>query len=268
MPDLTGKTALVTGASRGIGRAVALGLARSGADVAVLSRSAEPLESLAEEIRALGRRSVVLPCDVTDREAVARSVAAVLAEFGTLDILVNNAGGASHYGPFLELRSEDWDDVIDLNLRSVVAFSTAVGRVMVERGQGSIVTVAAASGISGYPMLSHYSASKAAVIHLTKTVASEWAANGVRINAVAPGWIETDLTSSLVDNPALGDSVISGVPAGRWGTADEVVGAVVFLASDDSSFITGSTLAIDGGLTAQAGGPAVLGLLPLGRVAS
>lgn len=265
---LSGRTALVTGASRGIGRSIALGYARAGADVAILARSTCALEELAEEIEAFGRRALILTCDVADQQQTSRAVSRALAELGQIDILVNNAGGFEYAGPFVDLEPEDWTTVMRLNFSSVVHLCRELGWHFVRRGSGSVINVSSIAGVGGVPMLSAYAAAKAAILSLSRTLAAEWATHGVRVNALVPGWISTELTKTFAGDPAASAGLLSAVPAGRWGTPDDVVGAAVFLASDASRLVTGSCLTVDGGTTAFVGGPAMLRLLDLGRIAA
>jgi NAD(P)-dependent dehydrogenase (short-subunit alcohol dehydrogenase family) len=268
MFSLSGKNALITGASRGIGRAIALGYAEAGADVALVARSTGALDALASEIEALGRRALILTCDVTEPDEVREAVATALKSFGQIDILVNNAGGFDYVGPFLELKPDDWANVMRLNFDSVVQLCQELGQHFVDRGSGSVVNISSIAGVGGVPMLATYATSKAAVLSLSRTLAAEWASHGVRVNALTPGWITTDLTKTFAENPQASAGLLSAVPAGRWGTPDDVVGAAVFLASDASRLVTGSCLVVDGGATAYVGGPTMLQLLGLGRIAS
>jgi NAD(P)-dependent dehydrogenase (short-subunit alcohol dehydrogenase family) len=251
MTDLTGKTALVTGASRGIGRAIAVGLARAGADVALSARDEALLAEVRGEVEALGRRAVVLPADVTDADACAQLAADAIAGLGGLDVLVNNAGGSSYMGPFTELRFRGWEKVMRLNVDSIVHLSQAVGRHMLERRSGSVINVASVAGLKGTPELVPYGASKAAVISITKSLALEWGPSGVRVNALCPGWTRTDLNAPLWGDEALAAHMVSTTGLKRWAEAEEMVGPTVFLASDASSFVTGQALAVDGGETAS-----------------
>jgi 2-deoxy-D-gluconate 3-dehydrogenase len=250
MTDLSGKTALVTGASRGIGRAIAVGLARAGADVALSARDEALLAEVRAEVEALGRTAVVLPADVTDADACKGLAADAIAGLGHLDVLVNNAGGSSYMGPFTELRFSGWEKVMRLNVDSIVHLSQAVGRHMLERGTGSVINVASVAGLKGTPELVPYGASKAAVISITKSLALEWGPSGVRVNALCPGWTKTDLNAPLWQDEALAAHMVSTTGMKRWGEAEEMVGPTVFLASDASSFVTGQALAVDGGETA------------------
>ena len=247
--DLAGKTALVTGASRGIGRSIALAYAAAGADVALLARSAERLEEVASEVGALGRSAVVLVADVTDADAIATAVGTAISSLGHLDVVVNNAGGNSFMSPFVGMRFSGWQKTMQLNLDSTVHVCQAVGPHLVERGTGSVINVASVAGLGATPFMSHYGAAKAAVLSLTRSLAVEWAHAGVRVNALVPGWVATDLTDFARTNEEVGQQLISRVPMARWATAEEMSGPAVFLASDASSFMTGQALVIDGGLS-------------------
>jgi NAD(P)-dependent dehydrogenase (short-subunit alcohol dehydrogenase family) len=249
--DLTGKTALVTGASRGIGRAIALGLAHAGADVALSARDEGSLRELAGEVEALGRKAVVLPADVTDAEACRALGNDAISALGSLDVLVNNAGGSSYMGPFTGLRFSGWEKVMRLNVDSIVHLSQVVGAHMLERGSGSVINVASVAGLTGTPALAPYGASKAAVVSLTKTLALEWGPQGVRVNALCPGWTKTDLNKDLWSNEELAASMVEPTGLKRWAVVDEMVGPTVFLASDASSYVTGQALVVDGGQTAH-----------------
>ncbi len=248
--DLTGRTALVTGASRGIGRAIARGLARAGADVALSARDEQLLAQVRAEVEDFGRRALVLPADVTDQEACGRLVADAIDGLGHLDVLVNNAGGSSYMGPFTQLRFSGWEKVMRLNVDSIVHLSQAVGRHMLERRTGSVINVASVAGLTGTPEIAPYAASKAAVISLTKSLALEWGPSGVRVNALCPGWTKTDLNADLWGDEVRAASMVAYSGLKRWAEAEEMAGPAVFLASDASSFLTGQALVVDGGQTA------------------
>ena len=248
--DLTGKSALVTGASRGIGRALALGLARAGADLALSARDETALAEVRTEVEALGRKAFVLPADVTDADACVRLAGDAIAALGRLDVLVNNAGGSSYMGPFTDLRFRGWEKTMRLNVDSIVHLSQPVGRHMLERGSGSVINVASVAGLGATPSLAAYGASKAAVISLTKTLALEWGTGGVRVNALCPGWTRTDLNADLWGNEELAATMVANQGLKRWATVEEMVGPTVFLASDASSYVTGHSLVVDGGQTA------------------
>jgi NAD(P)-dependent dehydrogenase (short-subunit alcohol dehydrogenase family) len=264
--SLDGRYALVTGASRGIGRAIALGLAAAGADVAVLARGTAALDQVAKDIEHIGRRALVLTCDVDEPEQIDLAVSTAVAEFGRLDIAVNNAGGFSVVGPFLAMEPSDWTQILRTNLESVVHFCRVLGTHMTGRGSGSVINVASVGGYNGVPMLSLYAVAKAGVISLTRTLAVEWAGAGVRVNAIAPGWTRTDLTRSFGDNPDLSTELIRSVPAGQWAEPEDLAGAAVFLASDAASMVTGTCLTVDGGVTAHNVVPALIDILPAGRI--
>jgi NAD(P)-dependent dehydrogenase (short-subunit alcohol dehydrogenase family) len=248
--SLKGKTAIVTGASRGIGRAIALGFAGAGADVAVAARTESDLEALAAEIDSLGRRALPIPTDVTDRAQVEALVEQTVTELGGLDVLVNNAGGTRFRAPLVELRPDGWDKVMRLNLDAVFHATQIAAKRMVSMGGGSIIQIASVAGIEGAPGLSYYSAAKGGVRLMTQAVAKELAQSGVRLNSIAPGWIETDLNARLLNDPATAEYLTSMIPMGRWGRAEEVVGAAIYLASNAASFVTGATIVVDGGQTA------------------
>ncbi|MCA0332004.1 MAG: SDR family oxidoreductase [Actinobacteria bacterium] len=248
---LDGRTALVTGASRGIGRSIAEAYAEAGADVALLARDAEKLAETAAAVQAHGRRAVVLPCDVTDIESVQASVARAVSELGQVDILVNNAGGNSFSMPLAGMRFSGWEKTLRLNLDSVVHVSQALLPHLLERKSGVVINVASVAGLRGAPMMSHYGAAKAAVLSLTQSLAIETAWAGIRVNALVPGWIETDLTDFLRANEDAEKGTLSRVPMGRWGQSREIADPALFLASDASSFMTGQALVVDGGLSAM-----------------
>jgi 2-deoxy-D-gluconate 3-dehydrogenase len=248
--DLSGKKALVTGATRGIGRAIAIGLAAAGADVAIAARNGDQLREVAAEIEAGGRRSLVLPTDVTEADAVRAMVTSAIDGLGGVDVLVNNAGGSSFMGPFTDMRFRGWEKVMRLNVESVVHATQALGPHLLERGSGSVINIASVAGLTGSPALAAYGASKAALVSLTKTLAIEWGSAGVRVNALCPGWTATDLNRDLWSNEQLSSALMARVPLARWAGAEEMVGPAVFLAADASSYVTGQVLVADGGLTA------------------
>jgi len=250
--DLTGKTALITGASRGIGRAIAVAFADAGADVALVARSADGLAETAEAVTAAGRKAFVIQADVTSYDAVADAVAAAIEQLGSLDIVVNNAGGSNFMVPFRDLRLSGWDKLIQLNLSSAVYVCHAAAGHLLDRGRGSVINVASVAGVAASPTMSPYGAAKAGLISLTQSLAVEWAPGGVRVNALCPGWTATALNRTLWDDPVLGPATIATTPMGRWASAEEMAGPAVFLASDASSYMTGQALVVDGGQTASA----------------
>ena len=248
---LTGRTAIVTGASRGIGRAIATLLAEEGAAVVVVSRSPEDLASVVDDITAHGGRAIAVAADVTQDDAAQRIVDTTLAEFGGLDVLVNNAGGNSFMSPLQTMRFSGWQKTMVLNLDSTVRLIQAALPALIAGGHGSIVNVSSVTALRGSPLMSHYGAAKAAMISLTQSLALEVATQGVRVNALVPGWVETDLTGFLRTDEALEETVIGRVPMGRWGRPEELAQAALFLAGDASSFVTGQSLVVDGGLSAN-----------------
>jgi NAD(P)-dependent dehydrogenase (short-subunit alcohol dehydrogenase family) len=249
--SLEGTVAVVTGAARGIGRAIALDLARAGADVGLGLRDAGRDGGLVAEIEALGRRAVPLAMDVTDLARSRAALDAAVAELGRLDVLVNNAGG-SILGNALDVTEEDFDAVWALNTRSTFFLSQHAAKHMRAHGGGAIVNVASQAGLVALPGEASYCTAKAAVVHLTRCLAVEWGELGIRVNAVAPTFIETDGTEPALSDPAFRADVVERIAAlHRIGTPDEVSAAVAFLASPAASLITGQTLAIDGGWTVR-----------------
>jgi NAD(P)-dependent dehydrogenase (short-subunit alcohol dehydrogenase family) len=249
--SLTGKTALVTGAARGLGRAIALSLAEAGADVALGLRDRSADGGLVADITALGRRVLPLAMDVTDLAQSRGAIDAAVSEFGRLDILVNNAGGGIGSAA-IDVTEEDFDAVWALNTRSTFFLSQHAARHMREAGGGAIVNIASQAGLVALPGESSYCVSKAAVIHLTRVQAVEWGEYGIRVNAVAPTFIETDGTAAALSDPAFRADTVERIAAlHRIGVPTEVSGAVVFLSGPAAALVTGQTLAIDGGWTAR-----------------
>lgn len=247
---LDGKIAIVTGASRGIGRAIALGFAEAGADVALAARNEADLERLAKEIDALGRRALPVPTDVMERDHIERLIDRVVEEFGGLDILVNNAGGTTFTAPVTVMRPPGWDKTLRLNLDSVFHATQLAAHAMLQSGGGSIIQIASVAGVIGTPGTAHYSAAKGGVRLFTQSVAKELAGSHVRVNTIAPGWVRTELTAYLHEDAGNKRWAESLIPMGRFAEPDEIVGPAIFLASDASSFVTGTTLVVDGGQTA------------------
>ena len=247
--SLQGKVAIVTGASRGLGRTMALGLAEAGADVAVVSRTLPALEKVAAEIRELERISLPIRADVSRRVDVERMVERTMERFGRIDILVNNAGtiyrDASEDHP-----EEAWDRVINVNLKGAFLCAQAVARVMIQQGGGKIIHTASLLSSIGRPTIPAYAASKGGIAQLTKALAVEWAKYKIHVNAIGPGFFRTDLTQALQDDPERSTEISSRIPLGRWGLPEDLKGAVVFLASDASEYVTGHVLYVDGGFLA------------------
>lgn len=243
---LEGKVALVTGASRGIGREIALELAKSGADVAVnYSGSKEKAENVAEEIKAMGRNAFVIQANVGDSDQVQNMIKDTLSHFGKIDILVNNAG-VTRDNLLMRMKEDEWDDVMNINLKGVFLTTKAVSRSMMKQRAGRIINISSIVGVTGNPGQSNYVASKAGVIGLTKTAAKELSSRGITVNAVAPGFIETDMTEKLTDE--IQNEMKKQIPLARFGQPEDIAKVVVFLSSDDASYMTGQTIHVDGGM--------------------
>ena len=245
MSDLNNKIALVTGAARGIGQAIALRFARDGADLALCDLKTEWLEETAQKVRALGRRAECFAVNVADAASVAAGVDAVAAAFGKIDILVNNAG-ITRDGLLLRMSDDDWNAVLDINLKGVFLVTRAVAKHMVRARSGAVVNVASVVGITGNPGQANYTASKAGVIALTKTCAKEFGSRNIRFNAVAPGFIHTAMTDKLP--PAARDAMLKLVPLGRPGEPEDVANVVAFLAGPDAAYVNGQVLTVCGGM--------------------
>lgn len=245
---LRDKIALVTGASRGIGKAIALAMASNGADVAIVGTNKEHLEKAADEIQAMGRRALALTGNVGDSASVEEFVAKVSQEFGRIDILVNNAG-ITRDTLLMRMKEEDWDAVLDINLKGVYLCTRAVSRLMIKQRSGKIINITSVVGITGNAGQCNYSASKAGVIGFTKSAARELASRNINVNAIAPGFIVTDMTNVLPEN--VKDNLKQQIPLGRLGQPEDIANMAVFLASDSASYITGQTIAVDGGMVMQ-----------------
>jgi NAD(P)-dependent dehydrogenase (short-subunit alcohol dehydrogenase family) len=247
---LEGRTALVTGGNRGLGRAMALALADAGADVALAARDQASLDAVAEEIRARGRQACAVATDVTSSAAVDALVARTVEQLGGLDVLVNNSG-VLHPAPLLETSDEDWDRVIATNLTGAFLCARAAGRHFAERGSGKVVNIASNFAYMGVANFVSYCASKAAIVAFTRALAVEWAAKGVQVNAIAPGYFETDMNVELRADEDLLGKTLRQIPARRMGQPGELGPLVVYLASAASDFMTGETLLLDGGQAAR-----------------
>ena len=245
MTDFTDKTAIVTGAGSGIGKAIALELASRGCDVAVCGRRLEPVQATAAEITALGRRAFAASADVSNGESVTAFVAEVLKAFGHIDILVNNAG-LTRDNLLIRMSEEEWDAVLGTNLKGAFLLSKAVARPMMKQRSGAIVNISSVVGLIGNPGQCNYAASKAGLIALTQSMAKELASRNIRVNAVAPGFIVSQMTDALPDD--LKSAMLAQIPAGRFGEVSDIAKAVAFLAGPDASYITGQTLSVNGGL--------------------
>jgi len=248
--DLTGKVAVVIGGTSGIGRAIARGLAEAGANVVPTSRRAEQVAESAREIQQLGRRSLEVVSDVSNRTSLERLLATCVGEFGKVDILINSAGKTKRT-PTLEVTEDEWTDILDTNVTGTLRACQVFGRHMLERKYGRIVNIASLSSFVALHEVAAYAASKAAVAMLTKSLAVEWAPHGVNVNAIAPGVFRTALNQKLLDETERGKEFLMRTPMKRFGKVEELAGAAVFLASDAASFITGEVLVVDGGFLAS-----------------
>ena len=248
--DLTGKIAVVIGGTSGIGRAIARGLAEAGADVVPTSRSIEPVTETAREIRELGRRSLEAVSDVSDRSSLEHLLVRCIETFGKVDILVNSAGKTKRT-PTIDVGEDEWNDILDTNVTGTLRACQVFGRHMLERQYGRIVNIASLSTFVALYEVAAYSASKAAVAMLTKSLAIEWAPRGVNVNAIAPGVFRTALNQKLLDETERGKEFLLRTPMKRFGNVEELAGAAVFLSSEAASFITGEVLVVDGGFLAS-----------------
>jgi 2-deoxy-D-gluconate 3-dehydrogenase len=242
--DLSGNVAIVTGANTGIGQAIAVALARAGADVAAVGRT--PAVETIRQVTALGRRAINIEADLASTEPVPRIVSEVQAQLGSIDILVNNAG-IIRRADAVEFSEADWDAVIDTNLKSLFFLSQAAARVMLGKGRGKIIHIASLLSFQGGIRVPAYTAAKSGVAGLTHAMANEWSAKGINVNAIAPGYIETNNTEALRADPVRSRQILERIPAGRWGAPDDIGGAAVFLASRASDYVHGHVLPVDGG---------------------
>ncbi|WP_019536822.1 glucose 1-dehydrogenase [Paenibacillus ginsengihumi] len=243
--SLQGKVAAVTGATRGIGRSIAIAMAESGADVALLQRSPEN-EAVKREIEKLGVRCAIVPCDVSDSRQVKEAVPRVVEALGRIDILVNNAG-IQRRSPAVEFSEADWDDVLQANLKAVWLLCQQAGKYMLAQKSGKIINIASLVSFQGGILVPAYASAKGAVAQLTKALANEWSSQGVNVNAIVPGYIATDMNEALINDPVRSRQILERIPAGRWGNPDDFKGPAVFLASDAAEYIHGHLLAVDGG---------------------
>lgn len=246
--DLTGQVAVVTGTSRGLGQYFARALARAGADLVLTSRTRETLADFAKEIHALGRRAVCLDLDVRDADSIRRFAEEAEAAVGAIHILVNNAG-CNVRKPAVDVTWDDWNLILDTNLRGSFFVAQAVARGMIQRRYGRIINIGSVTSIFGYSGLAPYGASRGGIRQLTMSLASDWGAHGITVNCLAPGWFKTAQNQILYEDQAWVRSLVERIPVGRPGAPNDLDGAVVFLASEASRYVTGQTLLIDGGIT-------------------
>lgn len=249
--DLTGKIAVVTGSSRGLGQYFARALAAAGADLVITSRTLASLASFREELEGMGRRALPLELDVRDHESIRRMVAETIDHYGRVDILVNNAG-LNIRKPAVEVTWDDWNTVLDTNLRGTFFVATEVAKRMIPRGYGRIINIGSVTAVFGYAGITPYCASRGGVKQMTMSLADDWGAHGITVNCLAPGWFETEQTQQLYRNTEWLAYINDRIPLGRPGRPNDLDGAVVFLASDASAYMTGQTLLIDGGISTGA----------------
>lgn len=247
--DLTGRVAVVTGGNGGIGRGIAMGLAQAGAAVAILGRNEDKNSRVLAELEAAGVRALAIAVDLTDRGALEPTFRNIETALGPVDILVNNAGIASISGGILQETPESWEGVMEIQLNAVFLLSKIAARAMAERKRGKIINIASMYSYFGSGLAPSYSAAKGAIVQLTKSMAVELAPHGIQVNAIAPGWIETDMTAPIrsEEMKEMNDEIITRTPTGRFGLPEEMAGPAVFLASSASDFVTGETLRVDGG---------------------
>lgn len=242
--DLSGKVAVVSGATRGIGQGIAIGLAEAGADIVLLQRSDDT--STEEKIKALGVRCKIIQCDLMNLNEVRQAIPKAIETMGSVDILVNNAG-IQRRSPAVDFSEQDWDDVLNVNLKAVWILCQQAGRHMVEKNSGKIINIASLASFQGGLFVPAYASAKGAVGQLTKALANEWSSQGVNVNAIVPGYIATEMNTALINDPVRSRQITERIPAGRWGNPEDFKGPAVFLASDAANYVHGHLLAVDGG---------------------
>ncbi len=245
MYDLNGKTAIVTGASRGIGKSISEVLAEYGAQLVCVSRTTDAVQSVAEKIQANGGKAIGMPCDVSDASSVSNLIKKVQDQFESIDILINNAG-ITRDGLIMRMSGDDWDTVLDINLKGAFHTIKSVARPMMKQRSGRIINISSVVGLTGNAGQANYAASKAGIVGLTKSMAQELAPRGITVNCIAPGYIETDMTDSLSDE--VKEEIMKQIPLGRIGKSEEVAAMALFLSSNEAEYITGQTVTVDGGM--------------------
>lgn len=248
--NLTGKVAVATGGSKGIGYGMALALAHAGADIVIVSRNLSEGEKAAADMRALGRKSIAISCDVTCAASLDAMVEQAIKKFGKIDILLNNAG-MNIRKPVVDILEEDWDKVIDTNLKGIFLTAQRVGREMIKQKSGKVINIASILGVVGMPWQASYAASKGGVVQITKVMALEWAEYNINVNCIAPAYIRTPMTEGWLTDPIRLNAILDSTPLKRIGTLEDLAGPVVFFASDWSNYITGHILLVDGGWAAK-----------------
>jgi len=247
MFQLEGKTAIVTGASRGIGEAIAKGFARAGADLVLVSRNLSALEGVAKEIEGLGRKALSVSADIGNLEEIQKVIEATLKVFPRIDILLNNAGISPVLKKAEEMNLKQWEEVVRVNLTGTFLFCQAAGKVMIQQGGGKIINMVSVGAVVGFPRQIAYCATKGGILQLTKVLAVEWTRYNIQVNAIGPAYLETELTKGMRESKIISEDLLRKTPMGRFGKPEEIVGAAIYLASDASSYVTGQTLFVDGG---------------------
>jgi NAD(P)-dependent dehydrogenase (short-subunit alcohol dehydrogenase family) len=245
--QLDGQTAIVTGASRGIGKAIAKGFAKAGADLVLVSRNLPALKSVAKEIEDIGRKVLPLSTDIGKHEDISKIVESTLKVFPRIDILLNNAGISPILKRAEEVGLREWEEIIRVNLTGTFFFCQTVGKVMIQQGGGKIINMVSVGAFVGFPRQVGYCATKGGILQLTRVLALDWARFNIRVNAIGPSYIETELTKGMRESKVISENLLKRTPMGRFGKPEEVVGAAIYLASDASSYVTGQTLCVDGG---------------------
>jgi NAD(P)-dependent dehydrogenase (short-subunit alcohol dehydrogenase family) len=247
MFSITGKRAIVTGASRGVGEAIAKGFAEAGADLVLVSRNLSALEKVAKEIEGLGRKALPISADIGKFEDIQKAIEAALKVFPRIDILVNNAGISPVLKKAEEMTFREWEEIVRVNLTGTFLVCQEVGKVMIQQGGGKIINMVSVGAVVGFPRQIAYCATKGGILQLTKVLAIEWARHNIQVNAIGPAYLETELTKGMRESQTISENLLRRTPMGRFGKPEEVVGAALYLASNTSSYVTGQTLFVDGG---------------------